>query len=101
MAGVFDLELHDEENIRDSDDDVIEVDDVSRLALPTWYITPSAMRTFAVSFCICVLFQDTFFFDQADSKVKTNGTSFVLKNTTWASEGYWHFSVVLFIIYIG
>ncbi|XP_058466672.1 ribosomal protein S6 kinase beta-2 isoform X2 [Malaya genurostris] len=28
MAGVFDLELHDEENIRDSDDDVIEVDDV-------------------------------------------------------------------------
>lgn len=28
MAGVFDLELHDEDNIRDSDDDVIEVDDV-------------------------------------------------------------------------
>ncbi|XP_053685216.1 ribosomal protein S6 kinase beta-2 isoform X2 [Sabethes cyaneus] len=28
MAGVFDLELHDEENIHDSDDDVIEVDDV-------------------------------------------------------------------------
>lgn len=27
MAGVFDLELHDEDNIRDSDDDVIEVDD--------------------------------------------------------------------------
>lgn len=28
MAGVFDLELHEEDNIRDSDDDVIEVDDV-------------------------------------------------------------------------
>ncbi|XP_055528897.1 ribosomal protein S6 kinase beta-2 [Wyeomyia smithii] len=28
MADVFDLELHDEENIHDSDDDVIEVDDV-------------------------------------------------------------------------
>lgn len=29
MAGVFDLELHEEDNIRDSDDDVIEVDEVS------------------------------------------------------------------------
>ncbi|XP_001650653.2 ribosomal protein S6 kinase beta-2 isoform X5 [Aedes aegypti] len=28
MAGVFDLELHEEDNIRDSDDDVIEVDEV-------------------------------------------------------------------------
>lgn len=28
MAGVFDLELHEEENIRDSDDDVIDVDDI-------------------------------------------------------------------------
>lgn len=26
---VFDLELHDEENPRDSDDDIIELDDVS------------------------------------------------------------------------
>ncbi|XP_029733601.1 ribosomal protein S6 kinase beta-2 isoform X1 [Aedes albopictus] len=33
MAGVFDLELHDEDNIRDSDDDVIEVDDVTLLAI--------------------------------------------------------------------
>lgn len=33
MAGVFDLELHDEDNIRDSDDDVIEVDDVSTCTL--------------------------------------------------------------------
>lgn len=30
-SGVFDLELHEEENPRDSDDDRIELDDVSTL----------------------------------------------------------------------
>lgn len=29
MAGVFDLELHDEDNVHDSDDDIIEIDNVS------------------------------------------------------------------------
>jgi hypothetical protein len=29
MADVFDLELHEEENYRDSDDDTIDVDEVS------------------------------------------------------------------------
>lgn len=29
MADVFDFELHEEENPRDSDDDIIEIDDVS------------------------------------------------------------------------
>ena len=29
MADVFDFELHEEDSLKDSDDDVIEVDDVS------------------------------------------------------------------------
>ncbi|XP_055619452.1 ribosomal protein S6 kinase beta-2 isoform X2 [Toxorhynchites rutilus septentrionalis] len=42
MAGVFDLELHEEENIRDSDDDVIEVDDMNNnmLGSPTVDLEP-------------------------------------------------------------
>ena len=31
MAGVFDLELHEEEDLRDSDDDIIDIEDVSTI----------------------------------------------------------------------